>query len=139
MAYTLHEAIHNRAYTMLWNEMAYAMQYGLTPTQVDLGRTHIGGHQMKTRHLEMRACVHANRGRTLRHRNATLMRHGKDMEYGMQTCKNQWQNEGQNSPETRRNDTRCTESLPKHGIKHMKWPIDMQRMHDWYMKCEDRS
>ena len=82
-------------------EMAYAMQYGLIPTLESLSQTHIGGHQMKTRHLEMRARMHANRGPTIKHRNATLMRHGKDMEYGMQTCKNQWQNEGQNSPETR--------------------------------------
>ena len=42
---------------------------------------------MKTRQLEMRARGHANRGPALRHRNATLMKHGKDMEYDMQTCK----------------------------------------------------
>ena len=52
---------------MLWNEMAYTMQYGLTPTQVDLGHTHIGGHKMKMKQLEMRARVHANRGPNLRH------------------------------------------------------------------------
>ena len=67
-------------------KMAYRMQHGLTLTWESLRHTHIRGRWMKMRCLEMRAHVHANRGPTLRHRNATLMRHGKDMEYDMQTC-----------------------------------------------------
>ena len=38
------------------------MQDGLTPIQVDLSHTHIGGHKMKMKCLEMRAHGHANRG-----------------------------------------------------------------------------
>ena len=47
--------IYGLAYAMLCNEMAYAMQYGLTPSQVDLSHTHIGGHEMIMRHSK---CVH---------------------------------------------------------------------------------
>ena len=60
--------------------MAYTMQDGLTPIQVDLSHTHIRGHKMKMKCLEMRAHEHANRGNGIRNAN--------DMENDMQAC--QW-------------------------------------------------
>ena len=77
------DGIHNAliyilAYTMLWNEMAYTMQYGLTLTQVDLSHTHIRGHKMKVKCLEMRAYGHANWGNGIKAWNG--------MANDMQTC-----------------------------------------------------
>ena len=103
---------------MLWNEMAYTMQYGLTPTQVDLGHTHIGGHNDENE-TTRDACMRARKPRTEpTARNATLTRHGKDMEYDILAYKFQRQNEMQNSPETWQNGTRCMERVPKHEIRH---------------------
>ena len=78
MQHGIHNAlIYNLAYTMLWNEMAYAMHNGLTLTWVDLSRTHTRGHQDENE-TTRDACTRARKPRTdPKAPNATLTRHGK--------------------------------------------------------------
>ena len=131
------QLLYNLTYTILWNEMAYTMHTGLTPTWVDLSHTHISSHEMKKETLDMRAHVHANRGPNLRHK-CHSNKAWQGMQHDMQTCKFQYQNMLQNSPETWQYGTRCMKWDPKRKTRHTQWPIAIQSMHYLNMKCEDR-
>ena len=145
MAYTMHEitwhtqcanirsSIHN---AMKWNGIHNAQW---TYTNMSGPQPHSQQWPLdENETLEVRARMHANRGPILRHK-CHSNKAWQGMKHDMQTCKFQYQNMMQNSPETWKHGTRCMKWDPKLETRHMEWLIAIQSMHYLIMKYKERA